>query len=108
MISGQDLTAGTVLQGSYDYRLVADGFEATAAIRERERVSGRHVPIVAMTAHALKGDEDRCLDSGMDTYISKPIRRAQLYEMIERMLESRDGEKDGSAVNAAGERPTLT
>jgi Response regulator receiver domain. len=43
-----------------------DGFEATTAIRERERGSGRHVPMGAMTAHALKGDEDRCMDSGMD------------------------------------------
>jgi CheY-like chemotaxis protein len=51
-----------------------DGIEATGAIREKERGTRRHTPIVAMTAHALKGDQDRCLESGMDAYISKPIR----------------------------------
>jgi CheY-like chemotaxis protein len=66
-----------------------DGFEATAKIRERESTRSVHVPIVAMTAHALKGDEERCLAAGMDGYISKPIRSSQLYEAIERALESR-------------------
>ena len=50
-----------------------NGFEATAAIRERERSCGGHIPIVAMTAHALKEDEARCIEAGMDAYISKPI-----------------------------------
>ncbi len=64
-----------------------DGFEATAKIRERERTSGQHIPIVAMTAHALKGDEERCLAAGMDAYISKPIRREELYSIIEGILQ---------------------
>ena len=64
-----------------------DGFEATAKIRERERTSGQHIPIVAMTAHALKGDEERCLAAGMDAYISKPIRREELYSIIEDILQ---------------------
>ena len=51
-----------------------DGFEATGAIRESEKKSGRHMPIVAMTANALKGDQERCLAAGMDAYVSKPIR----------------------------------
>ena len=63
-----------------------DGFEATAAIRERERTAGKHTPIVAMTAHALKGDEERCLAAGMDAYISKPIRTNELFASIERLL----------------------
>jgi two-component system sensor histidine kinase/response regulator len=63
-----------------------DGFGATAAIREMERLTGRHIPIVAMTAHALKGDEERCLSAGMDAYVSKPIRTIELFATIERLL----------------------
>jgi signal transduction histidine kinase/CheY-like chemotaxis protein len=63
-----------------------DGFEATAAIRERERSTGTHIPIIAMTAHALKGDEDRCLSAGMDAYLSKPIRTIELFATIEKVL----------------------
>jgi signal transduction histidine kinase/CheY-like chemotaxis protein len=65
-----------------------DGLEATSAIRERERTSGLHVPIVAMTAHAMKGDEDECLRSGMDGYITKPIRPEELFRTIDRFLKS--------------------
>jgi two-component system, sensor histidine kinase and response regulator len=60
-----------------------DGFEATAAIRAREKVTGSHVPIVAMTAHARKGDRERCLDVGMDGYISKPLQPSELFEAVE-------------------------
>jgi PAS domain S-box-containing protein len=63
-----------------------DGFEATLAIREKERLTGAHIPIIAMTAHALKGDEERCLSAGMDAYISKPIRTNDLFATIERVL----------------------
>jgi CheY-like chemotaxis protein len=63
-----------------------DGFEATAAIRRQEQSTGDHVPIVAMTAHALKGDQERCLAMGMDAYISKPVRQEELYATIERLL----------------------
>jgi two-component system sensor histidine kinase/response regulator len=64
-----------------------DGLEATAAIRERERSTGGHIPIIAMTAHALKGDRERCLTAGMDAYVSKPIRTSELFETIERTVE---------------------
>jgi two-component system, sensor histidine kinase and response regulator len=63
-----------------------DGFEATAAIREKERSTRGHIPIVAMTAHALVGDEQRCIAAGMDAYVSKPIRTSELFATIEALL----------------------
>jgi signal transduction histidine kinase/CheY-like chemotaxis protein len=63
-----------------------DGFEATAAIRAKEELSGGHVPIIAMTAHALKGDRERCLAGGMDGYIPKPIRTSELFSTIESVI----------------------
>jgi signal transduction histidine kinase/CheY-like chemotaxis protein len=60
-----------------------DGFEATAAIRAHERANGGHLRIVAMTAHALKGDAERCLAAGMDGYLSKPLNAPQLYATVE-------------------------
>jgi len=61
-----------------------DGFTATRLIREHERQTGRRVPIVAMTAHAMKGDREKCLEAGMDDYLAKPIEPVRLYEIIER------------------------
>jgi len=58
------------------------GLEATTRIRERERATGGHLPIVAMTAYAMKGDRERCLDAGMDDYVSKPIQAAELFKVI--------------------------
>ena len=63
-----------------------DGYECTKIIRDRERLTGLHLPIVAMTAHAMKGDETRCLAAGMDGYISKPIQPEELFELVERHL----------------------
>lgn len=59
-----------------------DGLEATMAIRAAEAGTGKHVPIVAMTAHAMKGDREKCLDAGMDGYLSKPIRIHELKQAI--------------------------
>ncbi|MBI4518151.1 MAG: response regulator [Deltaproteobacteria bacterium] len=63
-----------------------DGLEATAEIRARERATGQHLPIVALTAHALKGDQERCLAAGMDAYVSKPIETQALFDAIERLV----------------------
>jgi len=60
-----------------------DGFDATHMIRKLEKISGKHVPIVAMTAHAMKGDRAQCLQAGMDGYVSKPINQGELFETLE-------------------------
>ena len=61
------------------------GVEATAAIREKERATGGHIPIIALTAHAMKGDRERYLRAGMDGYVSKPIQRQELFDAIEQL-----------------------
>jgi PAS domain S-box-containing protein len=63
-----------------------DGLEAAAAIRMQEKDTGRHLPILAMTAHAMKGDREMCLTAGMDGYIAKPIQPRELFEAIERIF----------------------
>jgi two-component system sensor histidine kinase/response regulator len=60
-----------------------DGFEATAAIRTRERTTRLRVPIIALTAHAMEGDRQRCLDAQMDGYLAKPIKAAELYDAVD-------------------------
>jgi two-component system, sensor histidine kinase and response regulator len=69
-----------------------DGLEATCAIRENEKTSGMHVPIIALTAHAMKGDQDRCIAAGMDGYLSKPIQAADLLNIIEALVMERPGQ----------------
>jgi len=63
-----------------------DGFEATAVIRQRERACGGRTPIIALTAHAMAGDRQRCLDADMDGYISKPVKAVELFEVIDRVM----------------------
>ena len=67
-----------------------DGYQATAAIRAREQESGRHTPISAMTAYAMKGDAEKCLAAGMDAFISKPIKAEELLMTIEKLVGSND------------------
>jgi PAS domain S-box-containing protein len=68
-----------------------DGFEATAAIRSRERATGGHLPIIAMTAHAMKGDREKCLEMGMDGYVSKPLQARDLFDVVEKRGAGGDG-----------------
>jgi two-component system, sensor histidine kinase and response regulator len=62
-----------------------DGLQATATIRAREQQTGTHTPIIALTALAMKGDRERCLEAGMDAYLAKPVRADELFQMIERL-----------------------
>jgi len=63
-----------------------DGLELTRIIRAKEQASGRHMPIIALTAHARKEDREMCLAGGMDGYVSKPINARELFEIIDAML----------------------
>jgi CheY-like chemotaxis protein len=63
-----------------------DGCEATARLRERERATGCHVPVIALTASAMHGDRERCLAAGMDAYVSKPLKADALFLAINRLL----------------------
>jgi len=69
-----------------------DGIEATAAIRQREQTTGNRIRIIAMTADALKGDRERCLESGMDDYLTKPIRPKTLYAMLDGLIPAAHSE----------------
>ena len=75
-----------------------DGYEATRAIRNSESGSSRHIPIIAMTAHAMQGDRMECLDAGMDDYISKPVNQKQLINVLKRWLNSGVVHQEQTAV----------
>ena len=62
-----------------------NGMEATARIREKEKITGGHQPIVALTAHAMKGDQELCLAAGMDGYLAKPIRAQELDQILDQL-----------------------
>jgi len=80
-----------------------DGLEAAAAIRILERGTGKHVPIVAMTAHAMKGDDTRCLEAGMDGYISKPIQPGHMMDVIAQVTAPVAAAATAQVAAAAGE-----
>jgi two-component system sensor histidine kinase/response regulator len=63
------------------------GFEATGHIRGRELATGRHIPIIALTAHAMKGDRERCLEAGMDGYVTKPIQGKELFQVMDELAQ---------------------
>jgi signal transduction histidine kinase/DNA-binding response OmpR family regulator/tetratricopeptide (TPR) repeat protein len=77
-----------------------DGFEATRAIRQKEDSTGHHIPIVAMTAGAFKDDRERCLNAGMDAYLSKPIRPTALYEVIDAIAVPSDADQDSGPADS--------
>ena len=76
-----------------------DGLAATVTIRQRERLAGTHVPIVALTAHAMSGDRERCLAAGMDSYLTKPVRPVDLVEAVEKIAQA------GRQAGAGQDRP---
>jgi PAS domain S-box-containing protein len=92
--NGREVLDALDHSGSAAYDLVlmdvempeVDGFQTTAAIRERENATNSRIPIIALTAHAIKGDRERCLAAGMDGYISKPIRTEELFDTLDRFI----------------------
>ncbi len=72
---------------------VMDGFEATETIRKKEESTGGHIPIIAMTAHAMKGDRERCLESGMDDYMTKPLNPAEVFQKINDAMKNKTKQK---------------
>jgi CheY-like chemotaxis protein len=92
---------------SYDVVLMdvqmpeCDGLEATQEIRRAESKTGGHIPIIAMTAHAMKGDREKCLEAGMDGYVAKPVRAVELFGVLESvLLENTPENKKADAVVA--------
>jgi len=84
---------------------IMDGFEATAGIRQLEKTTGKHLPIVALTAHAMKGDRERCLQAGMDDYLTKPVRSEELLSVIKAVA---DGTIAEAAAKASSSAPSET
>jgi PAS domain S-box-containing protein len=99
----------TFLNGTFDLILMdvqmpeMDGFAATARIREIEKEQGRHIPIIAMTAHAMKGDRERCLEAGMDDYVPKPISSDTLLNSIKKLVTPQD--KTDTEENTMSQNP---
>ncbi|MFH1943009.1 MAG: response regulator, partial [bacterium] len=75
---------------------VMDGYIATNKIRQKEASKGGHIPIIAMTAHAMKGDREKCMEAGMDDYVSKPMKAEELYSAIQRSMNGKLRPADAS------------
>jgi len=83
-----------------------DGFQATRAVRAGERLTGTHVPIIALTAHAMTGDRERCLAAGMDAYVAKPVEAVKLFATIEQLAPDPSNDSVDALVRR-GEPPVL-
>jgi len=102
-VNGKEVLAALEAGGERPFDLILmdvqmpemDGIEATALIREKEKDIGRHIPIIALTAHAMKGDRDVCIKAGMDGYVSKPLKADELIGVMEELIRPRPetGEK---------------
>ncbi|GAA4437648.1 response regulator [Bremerella cremea] len=86
---------------------IMDGFAATAEIRRLQKTQGSRIPIVAMTAHAMKGDRERCLEAGMDDYVTKPINANVLYEVIDRVMTTQTPEYEATEEVVEAEEAAL-
>jgi two-component system, sensor histidine kinase and response regulator len=108
VVNGQE-AVDAVGRGGFDLVLMdvqmpeMDGLEATRHIRERERACGGHVVVLAMTAHAMKGDREQCLAAGMDGYVAKPIQPRELFAAIERALPAGDLPEEPAPGGGAGD-----
>jgi PAS domain S-box-containing protein len=84
-----------------------NGLETTQAIRIEEQQTKRHIPIIAMTAHAIKGDRERCLEAGMDAYVSKPIDADKLFDTIEKLTQDPEIKKTAENLSPALDKAML-
>jgi PAS domain S-box-containing protein len=84
------------------------GFEVTAALREREKSTGKHLPVIALTAHAMKGDRERCLAAGMDGYVAKPVQASDLLQALDDVIGSTRAPVAVAAIPAPGPASTTT
>ena len=116
MRGGRQRTSGARSVGRQPFDVVLmdvqmpgmDGYQATAAIRKREEQEGGHVPIIALTAHAMSGDREKCLLAGMDAYLAKPLRPSELVQLVESVPASKVRSAADHVLTRDGPSPQAT